>query len=728
MTDRILESEEFQDFGMDEALDEAMEGDNPVTEISFNIDYEQDAVLTAQLEGIGVSAEIAEEPLPVSMEGVVVPEGFTLIDGVLVPVEIAAGEVEEIEPAGLIGGGASAGPFVLGNIGPDADLTGLLPYTEFIFPVEQEEELANEFTNDEPTAFVIVDEPLPGDPDLTPNTTEVSESGLDGGSTEGDGSDSTTGIIDIDPGDDGLGSVVIDGVDVTTGGIVTGDFGTLTVTVSPTGDFSWVYVLDDPATHPDNPGSGTNEGLLDVFDVVVTDGNGDTAPDSLTVGILDDGPVALDDVNAVSEDGPLVATGNVIIENDIPGADGGAVTALDHGGRAFAPGDEIPTEYGTLVVDEDGGYIFTLDNDNADVQALIVGETLTVETTYTLTDGDGDSVTAVLTITINGADDGVVISGLDVDGGEVTVDEDDLADGSSPDAAALTQGGDFDVDTPDGLNDVALAGVSLVVDGVFVGGMPSVDTDFGTLVITGFTPVTSPNGTVIGGNFTFEFTLDENTTDHAPGDNIENVISESLVLEVTDRDGDSATDTLDINVIDDIPAISVDSTAAPVLVTDDTDIADSDMGDFSSLFTSAFGADGAGSLVYDLSVSGPSGLVDVLTGEDVILSVNAAFTLTLDPATGEITQTQLRAVEHDDPLDPSEDGSPAVLTSSVTLTATITDSDGDTESAGVEIGSSFTFEDDGPSAVDDGETQLVEDTPVMRRVLTVLMRIRALSL
>ncbi|WP_342133709.1 VCBS domain-containing protein, partial [Hydrogenophaga sp. OTU3427] len=71
-------------------------------------------------------------------------------------------------------------------------------------------------------------------------------------------------------------------------------------------------------------------------------------------------------------------------------------------------------------------------NGSAAVQGLSAGETLTDTYTYTLTDADGDTSTATLTITITGANDGVSITNLtaQASGGDVRVDEDDLATGS----------------------------------------------------------------------------------------------------------------------------------------------------------------------------------------------------------------------------------------------------------------------------------------------------------
>src|SRR5690606_27589948 len=184
---------------------------------------------------------------------------------------------------------------------------------------------------------------------------------------------------------------------------------------------------------------------------------------------------------------------------DTQGADGATVTAVDGGtiGAVFA------TAYGTLTLNADGSYSYVLDNSAQPVQGLAAGETLTETFTYTITDGDGDTSSATLTITINGADDGVTITDLDAVGAELTVDEDDLTDGSSPDAAALTPDGSFSISTPDGLGNVSVGGVQVVTNGVFTPGTAT--SPLGTINITGFTPVTGADGSVIGGTFTYEY-------------------------------------------------------------------------------------------------------------------------------------------------------------------------------------------------------------------------------
>src|SRR4051794_1513959 len=153
--------------------------------------------------------------------------------------------------------------------------------------------------------------------------------------------------------------------------------------------------------------------------------------------------------DSVTEDGPLVADGNVLTGSggadlngtdgvlDVAGADGANVTAISFGVTPGTLANPLAGTYGSLVLNASGSYSYTLNNAHGAVQSLDAGESLTETFTYTITDGDGDTDTATLTITINGTEDGVTITGLDGVGAEETVNENDLADGSSPNASAL---------------------------------------------------------------------------------------------------------------------------------------------------------------------------------------------------------------------------------------------------------------------------------------------------
>ena len=162
-----------------------------------------------------------------------------------------------------------------------------------------------------------------------------------------------------------------------------------------------------------------------------------------------------------------------------------------------------------------------------------------------------------------------------------------------------------------------------------------------------------------------------------------------------------------LTFLDDGPSISAPASSLTLTV-DETNLASNATASFAGAFTSSFGADGAGTITYALNVvAGPSGLTDTATGQAVNLVLNGTtvegrtattgllvFTVTVDGA-GNVTLDQQRAVVHPT-NDPNE---PKTLSADnlVTLTATITDKDGDSASATQNIGQNLTFLDDGPS-------------------------------
>jgi VCBS repeat-containing protein len=310
-------------------------------------------------------------------------------------------------------------------------------------------------------------------------------------------------------------------------------------------------------------GSGESVSInanLVMLTATATDADGDSASQSIDLGVLtqffDDAPIARNDADSVSEDGPLTADGNVITGtggSDANATDGTPDTASSDGLTvvwAGASGNTVTGLYGTLTVGADGSYSYTLNNSLAAVQGLSAGETLTETFSYTLTDGDGDTSAATLTITINGTDDGVSITGLTAaaQGGDVTVNEANLADGSAPNAVALTQTGTFTVSAPDGIDDLTVGGHAVITNGVFT--PTSFTTPLGnTISFTGFNPAT--------GEVTYTYTLLDNET-HNPGDG-SNDLFDNLTVVLTDVDGSSATDTLAIRIVDDVSSANNDS-------------------------------------------------------------------------------------------------------------------------------------------------------------------------
>ena len=145
----------------------------------------------------------------------------------------------------------------------------------------------------------------------------------------------------------------------------------------------------------------------------------------IVVNPVNDAPVAVNDTASATEAGgsnnnlPGVdPTGNVLSNDtdvDIAtNADSLRVitVANQNGTRLFLPNlgaTEIAGLYGTLTLGANGGYTYTVDNDNAAVQALrLPSQTLTEQFTYTIADTFNATASATLGITIHGANDAPV--------------------------------------------------------------------------------------------------------------------------------------------------------------------------------------------------------------------------------------------------------------------------------------------------------------------------------
>ncbi|HEX8030202.1 MAG TPA: DUF5801 repeats-in-toxin domain-containing protein, partial [Vicinamibacterales bacterium] len=208
----------------------------------------------------------------------------------------------------------------------------------------------------------------------------------------------------------------------------------------------------------------------------------------------------------------------------------------------------------------------------------------------------------------------------------------------------------------------------------------------------------------------------------------------NLVATITDKDGDFQSASLDLGkqltITDDGPSIAANG-ATPSLTLSETHLTataldDNTAGtapdasltttsaDFSTAFTSVQGADGA-SIGYALTISGGdgtlSGLVDSHTGLADVLVQNGdtieghvgaangtlAFTIEIDPATGLVTFTEFRAVTQPLGTNPDTGEGVALTAGTVHLVATITDKDGDFQSASLDLGKQLTITDDGPT-------------------------------
>ena len=194
----------------------------------------------------------------------------------------------------------------------------------------------------------------------------------------------------------------------------------------------WTYTLDD--NNADVQARNVGEILSDTFTVTTVDGT------SKVVIIIISGA---NDAAVISGDttGAVVEAGGV--DNGTPGTP--AATGDLNSTDVDNPNDawevvSFPTAstYGTFTLTAAGLWTYTLDDNNAAVQALNAGETLTDTFTAATTDGTSQ----VVTITINGANDAAVISG-DFTG--TVVEAGGVANGTP---GIPTATGDLDADVP----------------------------------------------------------------------------------------------------------------------------------------------------------------------------------------------------------------------------------------------------------------------------------------
>ena len=163
------------------------------------------------------------------------------------------------------------------------------------------------------------------------------------------------------------------------------------------GEVTWDFAVNNSAI----ASLGEGESLVQTYDVTVTDENGAETTETVIITLMgtNDDPVAsgVGTTGTVTEDSGAgqVAAGTV------------EATDVDASDELVWSGDAVGS-YGSLTVDADGNWEYTLDNDNADVQALDAASDPLLDT-FTLTVSDGFSTTTEeVTLTINGADEAAV--------------------------------------------------------------------------------------------------------------------------------------------------------------------------------------------------------------------------------------------------------------------------------------------------------------------------------
>ncbi|EJN33917.1 VCBS repeat-containing protein [Pseudomonas sp. GM84] len=190
------------------------------------------------------------------------------------------------------------------------------------------------------------------------------------------------------------------------GEVLQGLYGTLLINA----DGSYQYLVDN--ANPTVQAMRTaGESLREVFTYRMRDTAGITSDARLTVTIqgANDNPVARDDANFASDQVPAPHTSGNVLPNDsdVDGGDGLTVTGIRTGqengtGTPGVIGQPIAGRYGTLVLNADGSYTYTIDLSNAEVLAAAgLGQVLKDFFTYTISDLAGATDQALLTITLD---------------------------------------------------------------------------------------------------------------------------------------------------------------------------------------------------------------------------------------------------------------------------------------------------------------------------------------
>ncbi|MBA5777115.1 cadherin domain-containing protein, partial [Stappia sp. F7233] len=166
--------------------------------------------------------------------------------------------------------------------------------------------------------------------------------------------------------------------------------------------------ISDPAEIGLFSPSLTGEGL-DFLDAPADAEGAQIAQSTVQVTDFNEAPVAVADANSATEDGPAIA-GNVLTNDTDSDGDTLSVSTVSAGGAPVAVGAAtvIAGAYGTLTINSDGSYSYVADQ--AAAQGLGVGEAVDDVFTYEVSDGNGGTDTATLTVTVTGANDAPVIT------------------------------------------------------------------------------------------------------------------------------------------------------------------------------------------------------------------------------------------------------------------------------------------------------------------------------
>ena len=133
-----------------------------------------------------------------------------------------------------------------------------------------------------------------------------------------------------------------------------------------------------------------------------------------TITDVNNAPDAVNNANSIQpvEDAPTTTlTGNAILGATDPNNDTLSITGAVAGTGAVVGVATLSAPltvsgiYGTLVINADGSYTYTLDNTRIQTQNIINNQNLNDVFTYKITDGNGGYDTATITVTVTGTQD-----------------------------------------------------------------------------------------------------------------------------------------------------------------------------------------------------------------------------------------------------------------------------------------------------------------------------------
>ncbi|MDD9155545.1 retention module-containing protein [Aliivibrio sp. S4TY2] len=281
----------------------------------------------------------------------------------------------------------------LGNFSIDA-ATGKWTY---VLKNDEAQLLAKDETVVESFVVVVGD----GNNGYAQHTVEVTIIGTND-SPEITGRTTGTAVEDIIPTATGaLTAVDVDFTDTHTwlvdgGGV--GKYGTMTVDANG----NWIYALDP--SNPDTQALAENQQEFETFTIAVDDGNGGTNAIMITVEVLgtNDAPIiGGKTTRTITEDGNKESVSGQLTDGDVDTTDTHEWTLLT----------DSQGLYGSLSLDTNGKWTYTIDNSLTATQGLLSGQTEKEKFIIQVEDQYGEIDTVEVTVKVKGTNDTPELSG-----------------------------------------------------------------------------------------------------------------------------------------------------------------------------------------------------------------------------------------------------------------------------------------------------------------------------